>query len=108
MSYTSDMIRQEANSKEKDIYIMYTNRQKEIQTKIRLTETVIDLKRKIENRFNLSPNFLDKHKLRVKYPGMRNGKILADDSKTLEYYHIKNESTFFFSKEENQGGKHFI
>ena len=108
MYYSDNMIRQEANSKEKEIYIMYTDRQKEIKTVIRLTETVRDLKRKIVKLFNLSPNFLDKHKLRVKYPGMRNGKILADDSKTLEYYHIKNESLFIFSKEENQGGKNFI
>lgn len=108
MSYTSNMIRAEANSKEKEIYIMYTDRQKEIKTVIKLTETVKGLKKKIVKLFNLSPNFLDNHKLRVKYPGMRNGKILADDSKTLEYYHIKNESLFIFSKEENQGGKYFV
>lgn len=108
MNYTSNMIREEAISKEKEIYIMYTESQKEIKTHIKLTETVKGLKKKIVKLFNLPNDFLDKHKLRVKYPGMRNGKILPDDSKTLEYYHIKNESLFIFSKEENQGGKVFF
>ena len=49
-------------------------------------------------------NFLDNHKLRVKTPGMRNGKVLQDDNQTLEYYHIKNESLVIFSKDENKGG----
>ena len=108
MSYTSDMIRQEANSKEKEIYIKHIGREKEIKIVIRLTETVRDLKRRIEKLFNLPPTILDTHKLRVKYPGMRKGKLLKYDSKTLEYYHIKNESVFIFSQEENKGGKNFI
>lgn len=105
MTYTSSMIREEAINKKREIYILYTENQKEIKMVVQLTETVKGLKKKIVNLFGLPTNFLDKHKLRVKYPGMRNGKILPDDSKTLEYYHIKNESLFIFSKEENQGGK---
>lgn len=108
MCYSSNRIREEANSKEKEIYILYTENNKEVKTFIKLTETVKGLKRKIVNLFDLPHNFLDKHKLRVKYPGMRNGKLLQDDSKTLEYYHIKNESLFIFSKEENQGGGDLI
>ena len=49
-------------------------------------------------------NFLDNHRLRVKTPGMRNGKVLKDDNETLEYYHIKNESMVIFGQEQNDGG----
>ncbi len=101
--YTGE-IREEANSTRKEIYIKYTEKGREIRTEIRLSETVKQLKGKIVNLFGLPQNFLDNHKLRVKTPGMRNGKLLQDDNKTLEYYHIKNESMVIFSKEENYGG----
>lgn len=107
MSKNSQQIREEANNRIKEIYIKYTEKEKEIRTQIQLTETVKGLKKKIVNLFDLPSNFLDNHKLRVKYPGMRNGKLLQDDNKTLEEYHIKNESLFIFSKEENSGGNIF-
>lgn len=106
MSKTSSEIRYEANSAVKEIYIKYTQIEKEVRTEIKLTMTVKDLKNKIVRLFDLPFNFLDGHKLRVKTPGMRNGKILQDDNKTLEYYHIKNESLVLFSKDKNDGGNY--
>ena len=97
-------IREEANSVYKEIYIKYTNREGEIRTEVKLTETVKQLKKKIANLFGLTETFLDKNKIRVKTPGMRNGKILKDDNETLEYYHIKNESMVIFGREQNSGG----
>ena len=97
-------IREEANSVYKEIYIKYTNREGEIRTEVKITETVKKLKKKIVNLFELPENFLDNHRLRVKTPGMRNGKVLKDDNETLEYYHIKNESMVIFGQEQNDGG----
>jgi len=105
---TSAEIREEANTTSKEIYIKYTEKGREIRTEVKLNETVKQLKRKIVNLFELPPTFLDNHKLRVKTPGMRNGKLLQDDNKTLEYYHIKNESMVIFSKEENSGGNNYL
>lgn len=105
MIKTSSQIREEANSQYKEIYIIYTLKQKQVRTEVKLTETVKGLKKKIVNLFDLPDNFLDNHKLRVKTPGMRNGKVLQDDNQTLEYYHIKNESLVIFSKDENKGGQ---
>ena len=39
-------IREEANSVYKEIYIKYTNREGEIRTEVKLTETVKQLKKK--------------------------------------------------------------
>ena len=97
-------IREEANSVYKEIYIKYTNREGEIRTEVKLTETVKQLKKKIVNLFELPENFLDNHLLRVKTPGMRNGKVLKDDNKTLEYYRVKNESMVIFGQDQNDGG----
>ena len=106
MYKTSSEIRNEAISSVKEIYIRYTQVEKEIRTEITLSMTVNDLKHKIVRLFDLPDNFLDGHKLRVKTPGMRNGKVLKDDNKTLEYYHIKNESLVLFSKDKNHGGNY--
>ena len=97
-------IREEANSVYKEIYLKYTIRDGEIRTEVKLTETVKQLKKKIVNLFELPENFLDNHHLRVKTPGMRNGKVLQDDNKTLEYYHIKNESMVIFGRDQSLGG----
>jgi len=97
-------IRKEANSVYKEIYLKYTIRDGEIRTEVKLTETVKQLKKKIVNLFELPENFLDNHHLRVKTPGMRNGKVLQDDNKTLEYYHIKNESMVIFGRDQSLGG----
>ena len=46
MIKTSEQIREEAISQYKEIYIVYTQKQKQIRTEVKLTETVKGLKKK--------------------------------------------------------------
>ena len=71
---------------------------------IGVDKTVKELKKEIEKLFNLSYS-LDDLKLKVKYPGMKNGKAIGeeDENKTLFALNFKSESYILFGRESNKG-----
>ena len=75
---TSSQIKIERNKEEKIIYaIDHDNREEEIT--INLNETVYDLKRKIEKKFNLHTDILKDQKIRKKGAKDRTFKDLGDN-----------------------------
>lgn len=105
---TKENIRRLSNEKLKNIYLNYLidNHEEEIQ--VRLSETVGDLKRKIEEIYKFDKGFLNEYKLRIKYRGQREGKLLDEDQTTLGQNHVKSGSTVLFGKEKNRGGNNSI
>lgn len=101
---TKEQIRQLSNNKIKTIYLNYLIDNHEEEIDVKLTETVSDLKRKIEERYKFDNGFLTDYKLRIKYRGQREGKLLDEDHTTLGQNHVKGGSTIFFGKEKNKGG----
>ena len=100
---TSSQIKLERNTEEKIIYaIDHENREEEII--INLSETVYDLKRKIEKKFHLKTDDLKDRKIRKKGLKDRTSKELGDNSSSLAYNHIHNESRIYFSTLKNKGG----
>lgn len=71
---------------------------------VQLKENVRSVKNKIEKEFHFESGYLDDYKLRISLEGRRESKLLAQDSMTLEEYHVKNNSTIVFGKEKNIGG----
>lgn len=105
---TKENIRRLSNEKLKTIYLNYLidNHEEEIQVK--LTDTVADLKRRIEEIYKFDKGFLNEYKLRIKYRGQREGKLLDEDQTTLGDNHVKSHSTVLFGKEKNKGGNNNI
>lgn len=99
----SSQIRLERSREEKTIYaIDHENREEEI--KVRLDETVYDLKRKIEHKFQLHTDILKDKNIRKKNAKDRTFKDLGDNETTLEYNHIHNDTRIYFSTLKNKGG----
>lgn len=102
---TKQQIRKLSNDKIKNIFLNYLIDNHEEEVGIKLTETVGDLKRKIESIYKFENGFLNEYKLRIKYRGQREGKLLDEDHTTLGQNHVKSGSTVLFGKEKNKGGK---
>lgn len=105
---TKQQIRKLSNDKLKNIYLNYLIDNHEEEVGVKLTETVGDLKRKIESIYKFENGFLNEYKLRIKYRGQREGKLLDEDHTTLGQNHVKSGSTVLFGKEKNKGGKNYI
>ena len=101
---TTTQIEREILNKEKKIWVKYNDQDEEIT--IKLSETVGHLKRKIEKKFSLDKDQLNGVKLRIKYNGQREGKLLDTDDTTLGDNHIKNGSTILLGRIKNRGGKY--
>lgn len=101
---TKEQIRRLSNDKIKNIYLNYLIDNHEEEVEVKLTETVRDLKRKIESIYKFDKGFLNDYKLRIKYRGQREGKLLDEDHTTLGQNHVKSGSTVIFGKEKNKGG----
>jgi hypothetical protein len=101
---TDSQIEREILNKEKKIWIKYNDLDEEIT--IKSSETVGDLKKKIEKKFSLEKGQLNGVKLRIKYSGQREGKLLDTDDTTLRDNHVKNGSTILLGRIKNRGGKY--
>lgn len=99
---THEDIVNEKNNKIKKLYIRYNDQEAEIT--VSLTETVGDLKNKIESIFPSLKGKLKKYKLRMKYRGQREGKLLDEDYTTLKDNHIISGSTIILGRTKNRGG----
>lgn len=89
-------------NKKKKIWIRYNDDEEELS--ILQSETVGDLKNKIEKKFSLGKNFLKGVRLRMKYNGQREGKLLENDETTIRENHVKNGSTIILGRTKNRGG----
>lgn len=101
---TDSQIERENLNKEKKIWIKYNDLDEEII--IRSNETIGDLKRKIEQKFSLEKYKLNGVRLRMKYTGQREGKLLDNDDTTLRDNHVKNGSTILLGRIKNRGGNY--
>ena len=92
MNYSGLQIK---NSDERLIYV-YDHENKEEELIVSLKETVLDLKHKIEDKYNLRRNALINKHIRKK--------DLQGNNTTLKENHIHNETGIYFSILENPGG----
>jgi hypothetical protein len=95
-------IENEIVNKKKKIWVRYNDDEEELS--ILQSETVGDLKNKIEKKFSLGKNFLKGIRLRMKYNGQREGKLLDNDETTMRDNHVKNGSTIILGRTKNRGG----
>ena len=100
---TSSQIRLERRNEEKIIYVIDHNDNEE-EIRIKLDETVYDLKRKIESKFHLPKDALKDKRIRKKGIKDRTFRDLEGNETSLEYNHIHNESRIYFSTLKNKGG----
>ena len=91
------------NSDERLIYV-YDHENKEEELIVSLKETVLDLKHKIEDKYNLRRNALINKHIRKKDLKLRTQKDLQGNNTTLKENHIHNETGIYFSILENPGG----
>ena len=69
-----------------------------------IKETVLDLKHKIEDKYNLRRDVLLNKRIRKKNIKQRTQMDLKDNNTTLKENHIHNETGIYFSTLENPGG----
>lgn len=100
---TDSEIEKEIENKEKIIWVKYNDNEEEI--KVLNSEKVKDLKAKIEKKFSLEKGHLNGIKLRMKYNGQREGKLLDHDETTLRENHVKNGCTILLGRVKNRGGQ---
>ena len=105
----SSLILRNTKNEEKTIIIRdSTNEENDKETTVKLSDTVRDLKRKIEKLFNLNLGRLDKINLRMMNKGYRVSSLLMADDTTLFDNHIQSYSIITFMVLENVGGKIFL
>ena len=99
---TSNEIIMRRNNTKKIIYVSDGNREEEID--VSPNETVLDLKKKIEQKFHLGNGILKGKKIRKKGLKDRTFKDLEGDETTLACNHIHSESRIYFNVLKNNGG----
>ena len=99
---TSNEIIMRRNNSKKIIYVSDGNREEEID--VSPNETVLDLKKKIEQKFHLGDDILKGKKIRKKGLKDRTFKDLEGDETTLACNHIHSESRIYFNVLKNYGG----
>ena len=99
---TSNEIIMRRNNTKKIIYVSDGNREEEID--VSPNETVLDLKKKIEQKFHLGDDILKGKKIRKKGLKDRTFKDLEGDETTLACNHIHSESRIYFNVLKNYGG----
>lgn len=99
---TSNEIIMRRNNSKKIIYVSDGNREEKVD--VSFNETVLDLKKKIEQKFHLGDDILKGKKIRKKGLKDRTFKDLQGDETTLEYNHIHSESIIYFNVLKNNGG----
>lgn len=101
---SSERILSERNNETKVIYAVHNNGREE-SISVTLSETVLDLKKKIEKKFNLAPDTLINQHIMKKGVKDRTPRDLQDNNTTLADNHIHNETKIYFSVLKNNGGK---
>ena len=91
------------NSDERLIYV-YDNNDNEEELIVSVKETVLDLKRKIEEKYHLKRDTLINKNIRKKTIKQRTQVDLKGNNTTLAQNHIHNETGIYFSVLENKGG----
>ena len=91
------------NSDERLIYV-YDNNDNEEELIVSVKETVLDLKRKIEEKYHLKRDTLINKNIRKKTIKQRTQVDLKGNNTTLAQNHIHNETGIYFSVLENTGG----
>ena len=99
---TSNEIIMRRNNTKKIIYVSDGNREEKVD--VSLNETVLDLKKKIEQKFHLGDDILKGKKIRKKGLKDRTFKDLEGDETTLACNHIHSESRIYFNVLKNYGG----
>ena len=99
---TSNEIIMRRNNSKKIIYVSDGNREEKVD--VSLNETVLDLKKKIEQKFHLGDDILKGKKIRKKGLKDRTFKDLEGDETTLACNHIHSESRIYFNVLKNYGG----
>lgn len=100
---TKSQIINEKNNEKKRVYV-YDNENNEVEIIVSLKETVLDLKHKIEEAYNLKKNELLNKNIRRKNAKQRTQTDLKGNETTLAENHIHNETGIYFSVLENRGG----
>lgn len=101
---SSQKILSERNNEIKVIYAVHNNGREE-PINVTLSETVLDLKKKIEKKFNLAQNTLTNQHIMKKGIKDRTPRDLQDNNTTLAENRIHNETKIYFSILKNNGGK---
>lgn len=101
---SSEKILNERNNETKVIYAVHNNGREEL-IHVTLAETVLDLKKKIEKKFNLPENTLTNQHIMKKGVKDRTPRDLQDNNTTLAENRIHNETKIYFSILKNNGGK---
>ena len=101
---SSEIILSKRNNETKVIYAVHNNGREE-PINVTLCETVLDLKKKIEKKFNLPENTLTNQHIMKKGVKDRTPRDLQDNNTTLAENRIHNETKIYFSILKNNGGK---
>ena len=101
---SSDTILSARNNETKVIFAVHNNGREE-QINVTLSETVLDLKKKIEKKFRLAPNTLINQNIMKKGVKDRTPRDLQGNNTTLAENHIHHETKIYFSVLKNNGGK---
>lgn len=94
----------EINNTPKKVYLKDIGQNKIMEADIYPLDTVRQLKRMIEKKFNYDNNHLNGYHPRLINKGYKTGTLLEDDEKTLAEYDIQNLAVIQFNKLKNKGG----
>ena len=88
----------------KTIYFKHLVDNREYELVVGETETIREIKRKIEQKLGITI----KNKLMIKHKGKRNFTSLEDENKTVSLAHIKNGDIIQIAKTDVVGGLYFF